>query len=84
MRLSEQELIERISRRTFVREDVVRKVIEELKTIIEEEVLREGKKVVLRRFGVFKPAKRRMKGMKIKHISFSTSQVIKDWYREYV
>ncbi len=84
MRLSEQELIERISRKTFIREEAVRKVIEAFKETIEEEVLREGRKITLWRFGVFKPAMRKIDGKRIKYISFSTSKVIKDWYREYV
>ncbi len=84
MRLSEQELIERISRKTFIREEAVRKVIEAFKETIEEEVLREGRKITLWRFGVFKPAIRKIDGKRIKYISFSTSKVIKDWYREYV
>ena len=84
MRLSEQELIERISRKTFIREEAVKKVIEAFKEIIEEEVIREGRKVTLYRFGVFKPVKRKIKGKIVKHISFSTSKIIKDWYSEYV
>ena len=84
MRLSEQELIEKISRRTFIREEAVRKIIEAFKETIEEEVLREGRKVVLWKLGVFKPAVRRIDGKKIRYISFSTSKVIKDWYREYL
>ena len=84
MRLSEQELIERISRKTFIREEVIRKVIEAFKETIEEEVLREGRKITMWRFGVFKPAIRKIDGKKIKYISFSTSKAIKDWYREYL
>ena len=84
MRLSEQVLIEKISRKTFIREEIVKKIVEAFKETIEEEVLREGKKVSLYRFGVFKPVERKIDGKRIKHISFSTSKVIKDWYREYV
>ena len=84
MKLSEQELIEKVSRKTLLREEAVRKILEALKETIEEEVLREGKKITLWRFGVFKPALREIDGKRIKYISFSTSKVIKDWYREYV
>ena len=84
MRLSEQELIERISRETLIREEAVRKILEAFKDTVEREVLKEGKKITLWRLGVFKPALRRINRRKVKYISFSTSKVIKDWYREYV
>jgi len=83
MKLSEQELIERISRRTLIREEVVRKVIEELKVAVEDAVLRDGKSLNLRGLGTFKPVKRRIGGKIIKHISFTTARALKDWYREY-
>jgi len=84
MKLSEQELIQRISRKTLIREEAVRKVLSTFKEAIEEAVMREGKRVNLRGLGTFKPATRRIDGKVIKHISFTTAKTLKDWYREYV
>ncbi len=84
MKLSEQELVEKLSRKTLIREEAVRKVIQALKEAIEEEVIRDGKRVNLRGLGTFRLVIRRIDGKKVKHISFITSKAIKDWYREYV
>ncbi len=84
MKLSEQELIEKLSRRTLLREEAVRRVIQELKQIIEDEVIREGKRLNLRGLGTFRLVVRKIDGKRIKHLSFITSKAIKDWYREYV
>ncbi len=84
MKLSEQELIEKLSRRTLIREEAVKRVLQALKETIEEEVIREGKRLNLRGLGTFKLATRRISGMRVKHLSFVTSKVLKDWYREYV
>ena len=75
-----KELIKEISKKSHIKEETIKEVIETMKEVIEEKVMKEKKKVQIRGLGTLKLVERKIAGKKVRHISFVTSRRLKQWY----